>query len=343
MQIDLGVKTKTQLLAEKSVFKTLLMTIISASADPELQDPKDDFVINVCRHFAMIFHIDHSSPSSSTTLGHLVGSVLSASSSINSRSRSSGSSNLKELDPLIFLDALVDVLADENRLHSKAALTALNVFSETLLFLARIKLTGVSNLRLGPCAPMMASSPSLNPVYSPPPAVKIPVFEELLPRLLHCCYGNTWQAQMGGVMGLGALVAKVSVETLCDFQVSIVRGLVYVLKRLPLHANKEQEETSQVLTQVLRVVNNVDEANNESRRRSFQGVVEFLARELFNPNASIIVRKNVQSCLGLLASRTGSEVSELLEPLYLPLLQPLIMRPLRSKNVEQQVYFISNL
>lgn len=333
----MGVKTKTQLLAEKSVFKTLLMTIIAASADPELHDEKDEFVINVCLHFAMLFHVDHTSLNSSATVGHHVGSVLSSSSGISYRSRSNTSSNLKELDPLIFLDALVDVLADDNRHHSKAALTALNVFSETLVFLARTKLTGVSSLRLGPGTPMMVSSPSLNPVYSPPPSVKIPVFEELLPRLLHCCYGNTWQAQMGGVMGLGALVGKVSVDTLCDFQVSIVRGLIYVLKRLPFHANKEQEETSQVLTQVLRVVNNVDEANNESRRKSFQGVVEFLAKELFNPNASIVVRKNVQSCLGLLASRTGSEVSELLEPLYLPLLQPLIMRPVRTKNVEQQV------
>lgn len=138
-------------------------------------------------------------------------------------------------------------------------------------------------------------------------------------------------------MGLGALVGKITVETLCFFQVRIVRGLVYVLKRLPMHANKEQEETSQVLMQVLRVVNNVDEANSEPRRQSFQGVVEFLATELFNANASIVVRKNVQSCLALLASRTGSEVSELLDPLYQPLLQSLLVRPLRSKGVDQQV------
>jgi len=49
MQADLGVKTKTQLLAEKSVFKILLMTIIAADAEPDLHDPKDDFVSNVCR------------------------------------------------------------------------------------------------------------------------------------------------------------------------------------------------------------------------------------------------------------------------------------------------------
>jgi transformation/transcription domain-associated protein len=50
----------------------------------------------------------------------------------------------------------------------------------------------------------------------------------------------------------------------------------------------------------------------------------------------------VQSCLALLASRTGSEVSELLENLYQALLQPLIMRPLRLRTVDQQVSFISN-
>ncbi|OMO57052.1 hypothetical protein CCACVL1_26034 [Corchorus capsularis] len=340
---DLGVKTKTQLLAEKSVFKILLMTIIAASAEPDLSDPKDDFVVNICRHFALTFHIDQASTNASSASSSLGGPMLSSNVNSSSRSKSSSSSNLKELDPLIFLDALVDVLADENRLHAKAALSALNTFAETLLFLARSKHADMLMSRGGPGTPMIVSSPSMNPVYSPPPSVRIPVFEQLLPRLLHCCYGSTWQAQMGGVMGLGALVGKVTVETLCLFQVKIVRGLVYVLKRLPIYASKEQEETSQVLTQVLRVVNNVDEANNEQRRQSFQGVVEFLASELFNPSASIIVRKNVQSCLALLASRTGSEVSELLEPLHQPLLQPLIIRPLRAKTVDQQVGTVTAL
>lgn len=343
LQADLGVKTKTQLMAEKSVFKILLMTVIATSEEPDLIDPKDDFVVNICRHFAMIFHIDHMTTNSLTASTSLVGPILSSNANASSRSKVSSSSNLKELDPLIFLDALVDVLADENRLYAKAALSALNVFAETLLFLARTKHADVLMARGGPGTPMIVSSPSMNPVYSPPPSVRIPVFEQLLPRLLHCCYGTTWQAQIGGVMGLGALVGKVTVETLCHFQVRIVRGLVYVLKRLPIYASKEQEETSQVLTQVLRVVNNVDEANSEPRRQSFNGVVDYLASELFNANTSIIVRKNVQSCLALLASRTGSEVSELLEPLYQPLLQPLIMRPLRTKTVDQQIGTVTAL
>lgn len=331
-------KTKTQLMAEKSVFKSLLMTVISSSAETDLLDSNDDFVVNICRHFALMFHVDHLSYSPITSTSG--GPMLSSNTNISSRPRSSTGSNLRELDPLIFLDAVVDVLADENRLQAKAALNALNIFAESLLFLARAKHNEALMSRGGPATPMIVSSPSMNPVYSPPPSVRVPIFEQLLPRLLHLCYGVTWQAQMGGVAGLGALVGKVTVETLCQFQVKIVRGLIYVLKRLPIYANKEQEETSQVLMQVLRVVNNVDEANSESRRQSFHGVVEYLASELFNANASINVRKTVQSCLALLASRTGSEVSELLEPLYQNLLQPLIMRPLRSKTVDQQVNLV---
>ncbi|KVI08775.1 Armadillo-type fold [Cynara cardunculus var. scolymus] len=337
VKTDLGVKTKTQLMAEKSVFKILLMTIIAASAEPDLVDPKDEYIANVCRHFAIIFHLENSSANAPVSAIPLGGPLLSSNTSNSLKPRNGSSSNLKELDPLIFLDALVEVLADENRLHAKAALNALNVFSETLLLLARSKHADVLMSRGAPGTPMIVSSPSMSPVYSPPPSVRVPIFDQLLPRLLHCCYGSTWQAQMGGVIGLGALVGKVTVETLCVFQVRVVRGLVFVLKRLPVYAAKEQEETSQVLTQVLRVVNNVDEANSEARRQSFQGVVEFLASELLNTNATVKVSKIVQSCLALLASRTGSEVSELLEPLYQTLLQSLLMRPLRSKNVDQQV------
>ncbi|KAK4791103.1 hypothetical protein SAY86_031516 [Trapa natans] len=332
---DLGVKTKTQLLAEKSVFKILLMTVIAASAETDMQEPKDDFVSSICRHFAMMFYIDNLYGNPAVGVSNI---ASSANISIGSKN---SSSNLKVLDPLIFLDALVDVLADKNRLHAKAAVNALNVFAENLLFLTLMKHSDMLIPGAGPSTPMIASSPSMNPVYSPPPSVRIPVFEQLLARLLHCCYGNTWQAQMGGVMGLSALVGKVTVETLCLFQVKTVKALVYVLKKLPTYATKEQEETSQVLTQVLRVVNSADEANSEPRRQSFQGVVKFLASELFNHNAS--VRKNVQSCLALLASKTGSGVSGLLESLYQPLLQPLIVRSLRAKTIDQLVGTVTAL
>lgn len=319
-------------MAEKSILKILLMTIIAASAEPDLHDPTDEYIVDVCHHFAIIFHIEYGSTKNLNSTDPLGSPVLSSST----KSRNSISSNLKELDPIIFLDAIVDVLADENRIYAKAALSALNVFAETLLLLAHSKHNNVPMSQ-------MVSSPSLSPLCSPPPSVRVPAFEKVLPRLLHCCYGSTWQAQIGGVMGIGALVGKVTIEILCLFQLRIVRVLVYVLKRLPVFATKEQEETSQVLMKTLSMLNIVDKGISEAFRKSFQGVVEYLASELFNANASFNVRKIVLSCLAFLASRTGSEVSVLLEPLYQPLLQPLLMRPLRSKTVDQQVIFFCYL
>ena len=330
-QVNTQLKTKTQLMAEQSLFKVLLMTVIAASAEPELQDPKDEFVPNVCRHFSMIFHLNSSTTSSSTTSGQLVGSE-----GLSSMSQSSSHSNLIELDPLIFLDALVDLLAAENRAHAKAALDAMNIFVKTLLFLASCKQTTQSSGGT-PGAPMMVTSPPMISVLTPPPGVHIPVFEQLLLRLLHCCYGSTWQAQMGGVMGFGTLVGKVTIETLCLFQVHAIRSLVFVLRRLPQHANKEKAETSQVLYRFLRVVNSADEANRERHRQSFQEVVIFFATELFNPNTTLIVRKTVRSCLALLTAQRGIEVSDLLEPMNQSLWEPLLMHPLRSKDIEQQV------
>ena len=81
----------------------------------------------------------------------------------------------------------------------------------------------------------------------------------------------------------------------------------------------------------------VDASSSDAHdKQSFQGVVEVLAAELFNPAASQNVRKNVQTCLGFLAKRWGTEVSELLEPLHGPLLNMLVGRPLRAKHAEAQ-------
>lgn len=299
--------------------KTLLITIIATSTEPDLFDTPDDYVAGICHHFAILFHIDSNSSKSSSATAPLVDSSGGISGCCSS-------SNLMELDSTMFLDAIVDVLADENIMYSRAALSTLNVFVETSLLLSCSK-----------HAPVMVSNPSAVTFDSPSPSVRVPVFEKLLHQLLHCCYSSTWQAQIGGVTGIGALIDKVTLEFLCLFQVKIVHGLVYVVKRLPLSATKEKEETVRVLVQVLHILSTVDEVNRKARRQSLQGVIEYLASELFNTNASTNVINIVQSCMELLASRTGSKVSELLIPFYRPLLQPLITRKLRSRPLNQQV------
>lgn len=136
--MDLGVKTKTQLLAERTVFKQLLMAVIAASAEPELSDPDDEFVANLCRHFAMLFTVEPPSPpggrgapremppaappkrgAKQEGLGPAAQSIMA-------------SANLKELDPVLFLDALVAVLADENREQAKVGEFDCSEFSTIL-------------------------------------------------------------------------------------------------------------------------------------------------------------------------------------------------------------------
>ena len=52
---QLGNKTKTQLEAERAVFRQLLVAVVAAEADPTLKEANDGFVDAVAEHFAMLF------------------------------------------------------------------------------------------------------------------------------------------------------------------------------------------------------------------------------------------------------------------------------------------------
>jgi len=54
-RVELGVKTKTQLVAERSVLTSLLTAIISAAGDEQLAAAAIPFCRSICRHYAMLF------------------------------------------------------------------------------------------------------------------------------------------------------------------------------------------------------------------------------------------------------------------------------------------------
>eukprot|EP00879_Flechtneria_rotunda_P005042 GHRR01005319.1.p1 GENE.GHRR01005319.1~~GHRR01005319.1.p1 ORF type:complete len:3477 (+),score=1416.33 GHRR01005319.1:1112-11542(+) len=54
-RVELGVKTKAQLVAERSVLTSLLAAIIAAAGDEELTDSSKPFCHSICRHYAMLF------------------------------------------------------------------------------------------------------------------------------------------------------------------------------------------------------------------------------------------------------------------------------------------------
>ncbi len=130
---DGGVKTKTQLLAERHVLKQLLSTAVGAAADTDLAVDATPFAHGVCRHFAMLFAAGCSAPKlaswqqpagsqspevlpggppSGPPTGGSAGSggpTIAAAGEPDGRGKASKSQALKELDAHLFFDALVEV------------------------------------------------------------------------------------------------------------------------------------------------------------------------------------------------------------------------------------------
>jgi len=100
-----GVKTRTQLLAERNVLRSLLATAIAGAGDPALRPAASDFASGICRHFALLFAAGARAPAAASPLR---GKPMGAASpgALPGRARAAG---LQELDPNTFLDALVDV------------------------------------------------------------------------------------------------------------------------------------------------------------------------------------------------------------------------------------------
>ncbi|KAK3258235.1 hypothetical protein CYMTET_32712, partial [Cymbomonas tetramitiformis] len=380
-------KTKTQLLAERSVFKLLLQAVVAASADEDLVADNasgEEFVENVARHMALLY-----------TTGGTAGppAVHKATSPVS----------LKELDPILFLDALVGVLSEGKLSQQKAALHCLQVLVETLLKLSVARRRHKSAVAALPAAPdagatatpmdvTAAAAPAASPVPAigaaptpatggspasgappssatgstagaaasqPPTAPQAPtgvapgstaavaaaaasglqaVFPEIMPRVLHCCYGGKWSSLLGGVMAINTLISSsIPVEFLQSYEPSMVRGLLHVLRRLPEHCTMQAEEVLQVLTKLLKT------CNPEASDRQHQATVRVLTEELFSASSGPAARAAVEMSLKLLAQRTGNEVQELLEPHYLSPLQGVLYRPLQHKPVEAQMETVAAL
>lgn len=139
-QQDCGVKTKTQVAAERAVLVQLLGAVMGAAADEVLAEAARPFAINVSRHFAMLFVSGTRPPPPAPLMARTVapdpnqqqkgpqspGEVPGQSGGQGSPGPGAGGGGtgnggvvsllprgLRELDCLLFLDALVEVLCDK--------------------------------------------------------------------------------------------------------------------------------------------------------------------------------------------------------------------------------------
>ncbi len=105
--LDMGVKTKKQLIAERALLQTLLEVSFTASADQDLADKAQGFAVNLSRHFALLFAAGiQSPPPAPYTSRHAVLVTAAAGSPAPSAMKA-----LKELDARIVLDAFEQVRA----------------------------------------------------------------------------------------------------------------------------------------------------------------------------------------------------------------------------------------
>lgn len=138
-QSDSGVKTKTQVVAERQVLVSLLAAVLGAGADEALAPTAVPFSTGICRHFALLFAAGTEPPppppamsrfipdpaaQATAAAAHQSGvqqpvllaqtpSVAGAGAGVSGFTQMHR--GLRELDCALFLDAMMDVLSDKVR------------------------------------------------------------------------------------------------------------------------------------------------------------------------------------------------------------------------------------
>jgi hypothetical protein len=74
------------------------------------------------------------------------------------------------------------------------------------------------------------------------------LFDDLLPRVLHCCWDDAWGARLGGVAAVRLLWRKLPAEYLTAWLPQLLRALMVVTRHLPEHSLPELSQISETLS-----------------------------------------------------------------------------------------------
>lgn len=77
------------------------------------------------------------------------------------------------------------------------------------------------------------------------------MIDELMPRLIHCCYANKWPQQVGGVAAVSLVIQKLPVTWLQNHLADAVKAALDVLKHLPPHAASERAKVLDALAGIM--------------------------------------------------------------------------------------------
>jgi hypothetical protein len=154
---DYPPKTIRRTKNESDIFKKLLTNLFISTGNPKIKDKAEKFLNNICRHFALLFI------SKSKQVLH----------------------PLKDINPDVFLDAIVEVFSFENADYEN-----INVEKYLLNFINTMKI-------------MCNDSEIIEQFH---------IWEKLVVRLSHCCHQREWNKKIGGCRGIIFLCQNLSIN-----------------------------------------------------------------------------------------------------------------------------------
>ena len=151
--------------------------------------------------------------------------------------------SLRELDVHLFIDAVVELLKDKDVKKARAALDSVSVFVDTLLSVDAARANICSSVAQDLSAMQVEQVKQVDATASKPEGVKKaetdrdvpPVIWSLLPKVLHCCFEDSWQARLAGATAIRLLTHKLPDHFLRKNSSTMLRGLLSVIRSLPVH------------------------------------------------------------------------------------------------------------
>lgn len=334
---QLGNKTRTQLAAEQSVLKRLIVTLIAAECDPTLKETDEKFMDHVCEHMALLF-VNNATRSDSVDLDRMECDSIE-------RPRAT---NLKVLDSTLFLDALVSSFESHKQAHLKASLTMIGTFVEAVLILSRDEIAALqaaeengekkSTPKKSKKKSDAADSMEIDESSYPRLAALV---DAVVPRLVHCCYKRAPYSIVGGVQGFDLMLRSLPIAILRRRLADMLIANIRAIQLLPRHAPALKKEVEDTL---LRTVEKFFPAGTSPRGDDAPPGVEaglsVLVDELCSISSTCASRSTVERALCGIAERTSTSVEDLLS-LSDEKYASFFDRPLQSRHVLAQIQLVN--
>jgi transformation/transcription domain-associated protein len=318
------VKTAHQLESERHSLKMILSSLITSISTDSLKTSALELIGQVCNHFAILF-VTNATPNPAT---------------------------LMELDPMVLIDAIIDVLASENRDHAPAAISTIDILLDAALKMDPEYSAPKEDKKSGSKGASASASASHAPgstvskkeadkdelIEGPMTAFVhgLPALNQLGQRLCDVCFKREWYYKVGGCLGIRHLMTRLPTGWIRHHQLAFLQAILFVMKDYPLGATVSvTDDATHTFIQVLRASNSM--GGQMVGEHMLDEALLFLATHLTSTNP--LVRKTIQAALDKLADWSGSEVTELLEPHKKVITEPILQHPLSRIGPKlQQAY-----